>query len=169
MINGEKTYLRKINKEDTSNIIRWRNSSNVKKYFFIQDDLTKEQHYWWLENKVNTGEVAQFIIVDKETNSDVGTVFLKDIDKKNMKAEYGIFIGDEKARGKGIGTEAAKLICSYGFKDLCLHRIFLRVFAGNTQAKNSYIKAGFKEEAVLRDDVCINNKFYDVIIMGKVN
>lgn len=169
MIIGNKISLREINIEDTENVIRWRNSNNVKKNFFIQDDLTKEQHQWWIKNRVETGEVVQFIIVDNELNKDIGSVFLRDIDKKNMKAEYGIFIGEDYARGKGFGAEAAELICKYGFKDLRLHRIFLRVFAHNIQARKSYEKAGFKEEALLRDDICIEGKFYNIILMSKIN
>lgn len=169
MIRGSKVSLREIKSEDTDNIIRWRNYNDVKKNFFFQEDLTREQHEWWLENKVKKGEVCQFIIFHNETGIDIGSVFLRDIDKKNMKAEYGIFIGEDFARGKGFGTEAANLICKYAFEELKLHRIFLRVFSHNIQAKNSYEKAGFKKEALLKDDIYINGKFYDVDLMAKIN
>ena len=34
---------------------------------------------------------------------------------KNKKAEFGIFIGEDSARGKGIGTKSAELTIEYGF------------------------------------------------------
>ena len=60
-----------------------------------------------------TGEVAQFVITDTETNTDVGSVYFRDIDRQNKKCEYGIFIGEESCRGKGIGSAAAKLALDY--------------------------------------------------------
>ena len=93
--------------------------------------------------------------------------FLRDIDDEHHKAEYGIFIGEDDARGKGVGTAAAELILKYGFEELKLHKIFLRVLADNGRAVHSYEKAGFKKEAYLKDDVFIDGKYRDIILMAK--
>lgn len=37
MIIGDKIYLRKITQEDTENILKWRNSSSVKKTFLYKE------------------------------------------------------------------------------------------------------------------------------------
>ena len=116
---------------------------------------------------VATGKVAQFIIFSKKDQKDVGSVFLRDIDDEHHKAEYGIFIGEDDARGKGVGTAAAELILKYGFEELKLHKIFLRVLADNGRAVHSYEKAGFKKEAYLKDDVFIDGKYRDIILMAK--
>ena len=50
------------------------------------------------------------IIIDRTTNLPVGSTYLRDIDKKNNKAEFGIFIGEKEYWGKGFGNEATKLI-----------------------------------------------------------
>lgn len=168
MLVSKKVNLREINELDTERIIKWRNNEKVRRNFFIQDKVTEEGHLWWLENKVKTGEVAQFIIIDNEDGIEVGSVFLRDIDNKNKKAEYGIFIGEDSARGKGIGTEAAKLICEYGFKELGLNRIFLRAFSHNIQAIASYTKAGFMLEGILKDDIYGDGKYYDIVIMAQL-
>jgi uncharacterized 2Fe-2S/4Fe-4S cluster protein (DUF4445 family) len=78
-------------------------------------------------------------------------------------------IGEESARGKGIGTSAAKLMIEYGFKELGLHRIYLRVLAGNEQAVRSYEKAGFVKEGYLKNDAYINGKYVDIVWMAIVN
>ena len=96
---------------------------------------------------IDTGRAVQFIIRLKAEQRDVGSVYLRDIDKKTGTAEFGIFIGEEECLGKGIGQEAAGLILAYGFNKLKLRRIFLRVFADNQRAIASYRKAGFIEMA----------------------
>lgn len=162
--------LRKINIEDTDNIIKWRNNPNVKKNFCIQKDLTKEDHLNWFNNKILTGEVAQFIIIDNDLNIPVGSTYLRDIDTNNKKAEFGIFIGEDVSRGKGIGTESTLFTIKYGFEELKLHKIFLRVFANNYSAIKAYEKAGFIYEGTAKDDIMLpNGEFQDIIFMSTIN
>lgn len=162
--------LREINIEDTKNILKWRNSPNVKKNFCIQQDMTEEMHINWFNNKILKGEVVQFIIIDVDTNKPVGSTYLRDIDKNNKKAEFGIFIGEDDARGKGIGTASTKLMLDYGFKELGLHKIFLRVFSDNNSAIKAYEKAGFTYEGTAKEDILLpNGKYQDIVFMSVIN
>ena len=92
---------------------------------------------------------------------------LRDIDREAKKAEFGIFIGEEEWLGRGIGEEAAKLILDYGFEELGLHKIKLRVLADNKRAIASYRKAGFVEEGCFRDELLLDGKYCDLIFMAK--
>lgn len=166
---GRNLVLRPINDSDTSNIISWRNKEFVRRNFIYQEMFTKESHENWIRTMVKTKKVIQFIMAERESGRDIGSVYLRDIDYKNAKAEYGIFIGEEDALGRGFGTEAAKLILTYAFEELYLHKIMLRVFAHNTRAVQSYLKAGFVQEGYFKDEVKINSEYYDIIFMAKIN
>lgn len=166
ILDSESIYLRPISSIDTDNIIKWRNSQHVKNNFIHQNELTREEHEFWLKNKVEKGEVIQFIIVEKESDNPIGTVYLKSINHTSMKAEFGIFIGEEKALNKGYGPIATMLIVEYGFEKLQLNKIFLRVFEFNVRAIKSYKKANFIQEGLFRQDEFINNKFYDIVFMS---
>ena len=144
-------YLRPITMEDTRRIVDWRNSDRVKKNFIYQKPFTEQGHRMWMETKVATGEVVQFILCETKGDRPVGSVYFRDIDRENNKAEYGIFIGEADAAGKGYGTLAAKGAVCYAEKTLKLHKLMLRVFADNTAAVKSYEKAGFIKEAYLKD------------------
>ena len=161
---NENVTIRPITEADTDNIIRWRNAPSVVEHFIYRTPLTAEAHLNWLHNRVETGDVAQFIIMDGETP--VGSVYLRDIDRVNRKCEYGIFIGEDSCRGKGIGSAAARLALEYAFEELKMNRVFLRVFADNKQAVRSYEKAGFKYEGTFRDDVIIDGVPYDMVFMA---
>ena len=63
---GFEVYLRPITVEDTEDIIHWRNSEDVKKYFIYQGEFTKEGHMEWLDKRIRSGEVVQFMIVEKK-------------------------------------------------------------------------------------------------------
>ena len=162
-------YLRLMTGEDTDRIVAWRNSDSVRKNFIYQELFTREGHENWIRTQVNTGRVVQMIICDLATDTPLGSVYIRDIDRQHNKAEYGIFIGEASVRGRGIGTAAAKLMLKYCFEEEGLHRIYLRALSGNAQAIRSYEKAGFVKEAVLRDDVRIDGKYIDIIWMAVIN
>ena len=159
-------YLRPMTVEDTDLIVAWRNQEEVRRNFIYQALFTRESHLAWIRDMVDTGKVVQMMICEEETDIPVGSVYLRDISPQHHKAEYGIFIGGEGARGRGYGTQAARLMICYAFEELKLHRLFLRAFAENRQAIRSYEKAGFVQEAYLHDDVCIDGVYRDIVLMG---
>lgn len=160
-------YLRPMTIEDSRYIVEWRNRPEIKKYFIYQGDFTIQGQQEWIKNYIEKGLVKQFMIVKSENNDVIGSVYLRDIDYKFKKAEFGIFFGKEY--GKGYGTKAAKIMIKYAFEELKLHRIYLRVFADNARALASYNKVGFKREGILHDDVYVDNKYRDIVWMAIIN
>ena len=164
----ETVRLRSIERTDTELIVTWRNKESVKKNFLYQKDFTIQGHLKWMDEMVDTGKVVQFIIYDTIIGKPVGSVFLRDIDYINRKAEYGIFIGEEEEKEKRLRNTAAKLILEYGFKELGLHKIFLRVLSDNKLAIRSYEKAGFKKEGYFKDEILLDGRYRDLIFMAVI-
>lgn len=165
---GAGIYLRLMDREDTDSVVAWRNRDDVRKRFIYQAPFTREGHEDWIRTMVETGKVVQMIICDLGTDRPLGSVYVRDIDRQHHKAEYGIFIGEAAARGRGVGTAAARLMLRYCFEEEGLHRIYLRAFADNAQAIRSYEKAGFVREGLLKDDVCIDGRYRDIVWMAAV-
>lgn len=165
---GEEMYLRPMELADTGLIIKWRNEEFVRRNFIYRKPFTREGHLNWVETMINTGKAVQFIICTGQGRP-VGSVYLRDIDREHRKAEYGIFIGEQDGLGKGYGTQAAKLMITYAFRTLKLHKLMLRVLAGNDRARRSYEKAGFVQEAWLKDEVFLSGEYRDVILMAVIN
>lgn len=167
-IEGKQIFLRPITMEDTELIVKWRNEERVRSNFVYQAPFTRERHENWMRTKVASGEVVQFIICEKNTNKPVGSVYFRDIDRLNKKAEYGIFIGEADFAGRGIGSETAKLAVSYAKDVLKLHKLMLRVFADNAGAVKSYRNAGFEQEAYLKDEIFQNGSYRDMLLMAVI-
>ena len=160
--------LRKLKESDTEHIVKWRNSTEVKKNLYSQDELTAQQHLNYFHNVVQKGKCSQYIISvenDKDT-FDIGTTFIKNIDHDNSKGEFGIFIGEKKGRGKGYAKHAVSEMLKIAFNELNLNRVYLYVYADNVAAIKSYISAGFSQEGILREDHNRNGIFVDIIVMG---
>lgn len=169
MLEGQQVYLRKIELSDTANVVKWRNSESVKNRFIYQQLFTVESQIEWMKEMVDTGKVEQMIICEKETDRPIGSAYIKDIDRESQKAEYGLFIGEEVARGKGIGTEVGSLMLEYAFKGMGLHRIYSRVLADNVGSLISAERAGLQREGLFREDVCMNGTYIDVVFLGALN
>lgn len=161
-------YLRLMTSEDTDRIVGWRNQEDVRRNFIYRGAFNRETHENWIRTQVDTGRVVQMMICDLATDKPIGSVYIRDIDRQHNKAEYGIFIGESEARGRGAGTAAAKLMLRYCFEEAGLHRIYLRAFAENIPAIRSYEKAGFRREGYLRDDVCVDGEYRDIVWMAAV-
>lgn len=167
-ITGERVTLRPITEADTDLIVRWRNTPSVMRNFIFREPFTPEMHRNWLATKVATGRVVQYMIEVKATGRPVGSVYFRDIDPVNHSAEYGIFIGEEDARGQGFGSETARLFTEFGFARLGLHRISLRLLEENLPARRSYEKAGFVQEGIFHDMVMLDGQYRDVVFMAKL-
>lgn len=162
-------YLRLMTRDDTENIIKWRNNDAVRSQFIYQKLFTKESHEKWIETMIDTGKVVQMVIMLVEGDRPIGSVYIRDIDKEHKKGEYGVFIGEEDCLGKGYGTEAAELMTEYAFEYIGLHKLMLRVYADNERAIRSYEKAGFEKEAYLKDDVYVQGQYRDIVLMARIN
>lgn len=166
MIFGEKVLLREITTKDTDYIIKWRNNPRVRQQFIFREDFTRDIHLNWLKNHVKNGDAVQFIIIDISSEKPVGSVYYSHIDYHNECAEFGIFIGEDEACGHGLGYESMKLFIKYGFEELHFHRIYLRVISSNKNAHNLYQKVGFRDDAIVKDMVKVDETFIDIIMMS---
>lgn len=159
--------IRPITYNDTDNIVRWRNSDFVNKRFLYRAQFTPESHNNWMKTMVKTKKVYQFII--SCDGKDVGSIYLRDVDLKNKKAEYGVFIGEADYLGKGVGQAATKLILNFAFSELKLHKVFLRVLSDNIGAIKSYEKSGFVQEGFFKDEIFTDGRYESVIFMAVFN
>ncbi|HMH50535.1 MAG TPA: GNAT family N-acetyltransferase [Candidatus Acidoferrum sp.] len=142
-LRGPRMHLRSLSDADTDLILRWRGDPGVAAQLFSEGPPSRAEHQAFLERLRETDERLEFAIV-LEGGTPVGTVGLSHIDRKGGNAEYGILIGEESARGKGIARAASDVMLDHAFNVLGLHRVSLRVFADNHAAIALYRRLGFR-------------------------
>ncbi len=161
-----KIALTSIGMEDGETLFRWINDPDTVRFNAPYKPVHWENHKDWISSlgKAST-KVAFAIRVDGEL---VGVTQLIDIDPIHRSAELTIRIGDEANRGRGYGTEALKLLLAFAWKDLNLHRVWLRVFSNNERAIKAYVRAGFTREGVMREAAHIDGRYVDVCVLGQI-
>lgn len=161
---GKNIYLAPRTLEEAEKFAKWLNDFKTTDYIGMSAKImTLEKEKEYIANHMDNEASLNIVTLDKDKL--IGTVGLEHIDHVNMTATLGIFIGDEKEREKGYGTEAIKLILDYGFNYLNLNNIKLDVVEFNERAIACYKKCGFKEYGRRRKCEFIDGKYYDRISM----
>lgn len=153
-LKGSRVHLRPISSEDTDLILRWRSRDEIRAQLFSDRPPTRDEHERFLARLQECRDRLEFMIVLNDDGACVGTIGLSHISPEAGEAEYGILIGEERARGKGLAREASELLLDYAFTELQLQRVTLDVFADNPSALSLYRRLGFRprpEGATVRE------------------
>jgi len=123
----------------------------------------------WMELHRRKNDEVLWAISTKNDPACIGHVGLYQIDPRVRKAEYAILIGDKQHQGKGLGKAVSRAVFTFGFNELNLHRISLRVNATNARAIRLYKSVGMSREGILRDEQYRGGKHIDVHIYAILN
>ena len=169
MLYGKRIRLRAIEKEDLPRFVIWLNDPEVRRNLQLFQPLSLAQEEEWFKEILQRPVEEQPLVIEIKTAEGwqaAGNVGLFSIRNADRAAEIGIFIGEKTFWGQGYGTESMRLMLQYGFKELNLNRIYLRVYETNLRGISSYEKAGFKQEGRLRQDRFMDGKYIDVLLMS---
>jgi RimJ/RimL family protein N-acetyltransferase len=128
---------------------------------------TLAEHERWYE-RLTTGDQVAFAVHDLADMAPVGIVRLLHIDRHHGTCELGIGIMAPGRRGRGLGTEATRLITDYAIRDLGMHNVHLATFAFNIAGIRAYHKAGFREYGRRREAWLHNGRRWDIVFMEVV-
>lgn len=104
-------------------------------------------------------------VIDNASGRLVGEVVLNEWDEGNESCDFRTFIG-AAGRGRGLGTEATRLIVEHGLTTMGLHRITLEVYDFNPRARHVYEKVGFVHEGTGREALRFDDEWVDVHFMS---
>lgn len=119
----------------------------------------------WYRSRADQGDRLDLAIVDATSGACVGEAVLNDVDAEQRSCNFRILIGPA-GRGRGLGTEATRLILDHAFATTELHRIELEVYSFNPRARRAYEKAGFVAEGVRRDALLFDGEWINAEVMS---
>ncbi len=163
---GEKVLLRPFEAEDMEHMIRWYNQPELRALIGQVYPETKHSAEDWFERLCTDRSRVWFAVVRQSDGVVVGEAGLLRMDFPWKTTDLTMIIGDESARGQGLGTEAIVLLMDYAFGYLGFHRIAIGVVGFNDKALRFYEKVGFKREGIQRDGYFYRHKFHDFVMMS---
>jgi len=164
-VEGERIYLRLLRESDaTQEYCNWLNDPEVNKYLETRE-ATIEDVKKYIKERIDSANCFFMGIFDKKNDKHIGNIKLEPIDWDKKSGITGILIGDKDYWGKGIGTEATKLMVDYGFNELGLKEIELGVISENKAAIKVYENVGFVVDHIEKKAKKHGDIFYDMIVM----
>jgi hypothetical protein len=151
-----------ISEVDPELIRTWRNQDEIRNNMYTNHIISPEEHLAWYQ-KISRDPSVRYWIFSDDGIKKIGLVYLYDIDLKNRRAFWGIYMGDLRLQGKGIGSRVEFAILDYVFFDLNLNKLNCEVLAFNKPAIRFYKKFGFAEEGYFKQHIFRDNRYYDVI------
>lgn len=153
--------LRKLNYNDIDDILSWMHDSNVNCFFSNNfEKFKREDVKNFIDKCYSDVENIHYACVD-ENDDYLGTVSLKNIDKKNKNAEYAISFC-RSSHGTGSAKFATLEILKIAFEELSLEKVYLNVLSDNIRANCFYKKIGFILEGEFKKHVCIGDTLKDL-------
>lgn len=127
--------------------------------------FSKEEVISFFHKSIEDEERYLFLLIAPDGRI-IGESVINEIDVALRCANFRIVIYHPDGRGKGIGTWMVEKTRDFAFEELKLHRLSLDVYSFNPRAKKVYLKAGFKQEGILRDAVRDGVGYADDILMS---
>nr|WP_313897340.1 GNAT family protein [Bacillus cereus group sp. BfR-BA-01380] len=119
--------------------------------------------------KQELDEQYSFGIYLNETGELIGSVTLSGVLRGPLQSCFIGYNLGKHHNGKGYMTEAVKLVVSYAFDELKLHRIEAGVMPHNIGSIKVLEKSGFHKEGIARENVKINGRWTDHQVLAIVN
>ena len=124
----------------------------------------------WLgryERGWENGSCAGFAVRDGATGQAIGFAAFVQLDLPKQQGEIG-YVVDPVARGRGAAGRAVALLTSWGFGELGLQRIELRIDPANEPSARVARGAGYRLEGTLRSTYFKEGRRSDVDIWARL-
>jgi RimJ/RimL family protein N-acetyltransferase len=163
---SERVQIGPILVQDSDALFRWFNDPQAARLDYAWRPVDALSHQKWITSVGTDATQIWFAIRRHGHAAIIGYAILRNISVVHRSAEFGLRIGDEADRGRGIGKEAARQVLQFCWRALNLNRVQVSVFAGNERALRLYAGLGFRREGTLRRAQYIDGAWKNIIIMG---
>ncbi|MEA2254476.1 MAG: hypothetical protein QOG35_521 [Solirubrobacteraceae bacterium] len=102
------------------------------------------------------GRSLELAILDASSAAPLGAVALSSMDLRHRRSGMGYWLA-EHARGRGIATEAVRLLAGWALGVLRLDRLELMIHPENIASQGVAERCGFKREGLLRSHMLKRN------------
>ena len=166
ILQTDKIILRPLISDDYNSFDKSANDKSMWIYF-TSDLSDKTELKDWIDNAIietkNKIRLA-FTIIDKLTNSPIGSTSYGNISYKDKRVEIGWTWISKDFQGTGINNQIKYLMIKHMFEKLNFERIEFKTDVLNVRARKALIRIGTNEEGILRSHTLMtHNRRRDTI------
>jgi RimJ/RimL family protein N-acetyltransferase len=129
---------------DDPDIVRFTRVADAADETFVRGWIKRYEDGW------GEGSRVAFAIRDRDDGAFLGWAGIVELDLEHGQGEIGYLVAPA-ARGRGIAPRAVALLTRWGFDELGLERLELRIDPENVPSGKVAERAGYRLEGVLRN------------------
>jgi UDP-4-amino-4,6-dideoxy-N-acetyl-beta-L-altrosamine N-acetyltransferase len=156
--------LRDLRAEDSERLFLWRRRPAVDRWMHGPAFQSFDWHERWFDALRDDRDRRGWIITLGERPA--GLLTLGGLAGPDRRGEWGWYIGEDSARGRGVGRAAQVLGLERAFGDFALEKVGAEVLADNEAALKVQAWAGFQREGYLRAHLIKDGRRRDVVCLG---
>jgi len=162
---AEKINLVPLGRHHLPATLIWMNTAELMRLLHREHIITNEEHNTWFKKLSDDSSCLYFAIEVGSARRHVGNIWLAQIDRRNLKAEVRILLGE--SRGSGYGSTAISMLASQSLTKNGLNRLYAYVLDFNPPAVRAFEKAGFVKEGLLKQDRKSDKGFHDSWLLAR--
>jgi [ribosomal protein S5]-alanine N-acetyltransferase len=167
----ERLILSRLTNDDVDHIIALRGNPETMQFIprpLIETKETAKAHLQMIDANIENNTAINWGVYHKETKDFIGFMGIYRIQPENFRAEIGYMVLPQYS-GKGLTTEAVKVILTYGFDVLKLHSMEGVIDPRNIASERVLQKNGFVKEAHFIENEFAMGKFWDGVVYSLLN
>jgi RimJ/RimL family protein N-acetyltransferase len=150
--------------------LTWLQDPNVTQYLETRHTQhTRESVAQYVESMLTSDNDLMMGIFLKSKKKHIGNIKMGGLDRLYGRADIGIMIGERNFWGKGYASEAINGLCDLAFNTIGVRRLWAGAYASNKGSTKAFLKAGFRQEGILRGNCILNGQPEDAILVGKLS
>ena len=170
---GERVTLRAMTEAEASHLGRWFSDEEFQRYqwgaWHGPMSLEESRAFWTRFQAADAASPDTALFAIEHGDAVVGFANYRRLNARHANVDIGIGIGEKALWGRGLGTDALRLLVTHLLDERGMHRVRLHVAATNDRAIASYRKAGFEIEGIEREGVRGDDGGWaDMAVMGLV-
>lgn len=169
MLQGKLVGLVAVEKEDLKQLRDWRNNTEFRKHFREYSELSmRHQEIWFEEEVIKDPITIMFSIRRLEDDELLGCCGFAYINWVHRHTDMSLYIGWNNVYidDMGYAEESCKLLLDYGFKELCLNKVWTEIYEFDEKKNALYEKLGFHLDGLLRQNYWYDGKWWDSRILS---
>ncbi len=135
-------WLRELDESDRSRLFRWRNLHEVRRWMYTDHMIQRDEHDRWFASALIDPSRKYWIIMHDE--EPIGVVNLIGLGNVGDTCSFGIYLGEQRARGTGAAKIALEKALQYAFDVRSLPCVAAEVLQGNRKAERLYEQVGMR-------------------------
>lgn len=164
---SKKIYLNLLREDDVSEAyLNWLHDREINQFLEVRlsppKDLKELKEF--VRQTIMNDSKYLFGIYDNDKNIHIGNISME-VNFYHRHGSIGLLIGNKNFWGRGIATEAIKLMMSFAYEELKLLKLTAGSYGSNIASIKAFEKVGFKREATMKNYFKYGTSRQDKVIL----